>query len=38
MLMDPKKKVVIMKINFAINLIKRTAKLKVKKISNIENY
>ena len=34
----PKKKVVIMKINFAINLIQRTAKLKVKKISNIKNY
>ena len=34
----PKKKVVIMRINFAINLIQRTAKLKVKKISNIKNY
>jgi len=34
----PRKKVVIMKINSAINLIKKTAKLKVKKISNIENY
>ena len=34
----PRKKVVIMRINFAINLIQKTAKLKVKKISNIENY
>ena len=34
----PRKKVVIMRINFVINLIQKTAKLKVKKISNIENY
>ena len=31
-----KKKVLIMPINFTIKLIQKTAKLKVKKISNIE--
>tara|TARA_B110001452_G_scaffold198477_1_gene168466 strand:+ start:291 stop:1043 length:753 start_codon:yes stop_codon:yes gene_type:complete len=34
----PKKKVLIMPINFALRLIKKTAKLTVKKISNIKNY
>ncbi len=34
----PKKKVIIMPINFTIEIIKRTAKLKVKKISNIKSY
>lgn len=34
----PKKKVIIMKINYSINLIKKTAKLFVKKISNIKKY
>ncbi len=34
----PKKKVVIMNIKFTISLIKKTAKLVVKKISNINNY
>ena len=36
--MAPKKKVLIMPTNFAIKLIKKTAKLAVKKISNIKNY
>ena len=34
----PKKKVLIMPTNFTIKIIKKTAKLMVKKISNIENY
>ena len=34
----PKKKVLIMRTNFTIKLIKQTAKLNVRKISNIENY
>ena len=34
----PKKKVVIMPINFTIKIIKKTAKLAVKKITNIGNY
>ncbi len=34
----PKKKVLIMPTNFVIKLIKKTAKLAVKKISNIKNY
>ena len=34
----PKKKVIIMPTKFAINLIYKTAKLVVKKISNIKNY
>ncbi len=34
----PKKKVVIMNTNYSINLIKKTAKLVVKKISNIKKY
>ena len=34
----PKKKVLIMPTNFTIKLIQKTAKLKVKKISNITNY
>ena len=34
----PKKKVLIMSIKQTINLISKTAKLKVKKISNIKNY
>ena len=34
----PKKKVLIMQTNFTINVIQKTAKLMVKKISNIENY
>ena len=34
----PKKKVLIMPTNFTIKLIKKTAKLVVKKISNIKNY
>ena len=34
----PKKKVLIMPTNFTIKLIQKTAKLIVKKISNIENY
>ena len=34
----PKKKVLIMPTNFAIKLIQRTAKLEIKKISNIINY
>ena len=34
----PRKKVLIMKTDQAINLIQKTAKLKVKKISNIVNY
>ena len=34
----PKKKVLIMPTNFTIKLIQRTAKLTIKKISNIENY
>lgn len=34
----PKKKVLIMPTNFTIKVIKKTAKLVVKKISNIENY
>ncbi len=34
----PKKKVIIMPINFTIKVIKKTAKLLVKKISNINNY
>ena len=34
----PKKKVLIMPTNFTINLIQKTANLKVKKISNIYNY
>jgi len=34
----PKKKVLIMPTNFAIKLIKKTAKLAIKKISNIKNY
>ncbi len=34
----PKKKVIIMKTNFTINLINKTAKLIVKKISNIKDY
>ena len=34
----PKKKVLIMPTNLTINLIKKTALLKVKKISNIKNY
>ena len=34
----PKKKVLIMPTNFTIKVIKKTAKLIVKKISNIENY
>ena len=34
----PRKKVLIMKTNFAIKLIKQTAKLTIRKISNIANY
>lgn len=34
----PKKKVLIMPTNFTIKIIQKTAKLMVKKISNIENY
>jgi len=34
----PKKKVLIMPTNFTIKVIKKTAKLPVKKISNIKNY
>ena len=34
----PRKKVLIMPTNFTINLIQKTANLKVKKISNIYNY
>ena len=34
----PKKKVLIMSTNFTIKLIEKTAKLTVKKISNINNY
>jgi gamma-D-glutamyl-L-lysine dipeptidyl-peptidase len=34
----PKKKVLIMPTNFGIELIKETAKLKIKKISNIKSY
>ena len=34
----PKKKVLIMPINFTIKIIKKTAKLMVKKVSNIKNY
>ena len=34
----PKKRVLIMPINFTIKVIQKTAKLIVKKISNIENY
>ena len=34
----PKKKVLIMRLNQTIKLIKKTAKLEVKKISNIKNY
>ncbi|MBD1174149.1 C40 family peptidase [Pelagibacterales bacterium SAG-MED01] len=34
----PRKKVLIMPINFTIKVIQKTAKLMVKKISNIENY
>ena len=34
----PRKKVLVMKTNFAIELIKKTSKLLVKKISNIKNY
>tara|TARA_B100000989_G_scaffold218571_1_gene166665 strand:+ start:254 stop:1006 length:753 start_codon:yes stop_codon:yes gene_type:complete len=34
----PKKKVLIMPTNFAINLIKKTTNLRVKKVSNIKNY
>ncbi len=34
----PKKKVLIMPINFTIKIIQKTAKLVIKKITNIENY
>ena len=34
----PKKKVLVMPTNFTINLIQKTANLKVKKISSIYNY
>ena len=34
----PKKKVLIMPINFTIKIIQKTAKLEVKKITNIKNY
>ncbi len=34
----PKKKVIIMPTNFTIKIIEKTAKLKIKKISNIKNY
>ena len=34
----PKKKVLIMPTDFTIKVIRKTAKLKVKKISNIESY
>jgi len=34
----PRKKVLIMPTNFAIKIIKKTAKLNVKKISNMKNY
>ena len=34
----PKKRVVIMPINYTIKLIEKTAKLVVKKISNIKNF
>jgi len=34
----PKKKVLIMPINYTIKIIKKTAKLDVKKVSNIKNY
>ena len=34
----PKKKVLIMPTNLTIKLIQKTAKLKVKRISNIKNY
>ena len=34
----PKKKVLIMPINSTIKLIKKTAKLTVKKVSSIKNY
>ncbi len=34
----PKKKVIVMNTNFTIKLIKKTAKLIIKKISNINNY
>ena len=34
----PKKKVIIMPINYTINLIRKTAKLSVKKVSNIKKF
>jgi len=34
----PKKKVLIMPVNYSIRLIKKTAKLNVKKICNIQNF
>jgi len=34
----PKKKVLIMPINLTIKIIQKTAKLTVKKVSNIKNY
>ena len=34
----PKKKVIIMSVNYAVKLIERTAKLLIKKVSNVENY
>jgi len=34
----PKKKVLIMPTNFTIKLINKTAKLIIRKISNIKNY
>ena len=34
----PKKKVLIMPTNFTIKLINKTAKLVIRKISNIKNY
>ena len=34
----PKKKVLIMPTNFTIKLIEKTAKLMIKKISNIKDY
>jgi len=34
----PKKKVIIMSVNYAVKLIEKTAKLLIKKVSNVENY
>ena len=37
MLMDQKKKVLIMPINYTIEIIRKTANLSIKKLSNILN-